>query len=231
MLRRGATPAVLRLYDPVEGDRSYQTGDLAVLLVLDEGEPSLVDATIEMVEEECETALGLDVELVERWMGHRNDVSQLEKLISGGLVVDTMEITGPWSALPAIYDEAVAAIKAVPGTLAASAHQSHAYPEGACLYFTFAGKPDPATPRTPTTGPSGTPAPGPCWPGAVRSATTTAWASTGPGSWPRRWARPTSPWAPSRWRSIPTASSTRASSACPARSVPTPSPSPMAGAS
>jgi alkyldihydroxyacetonephosphate synthase len=143
MLRRGATPAVLRLYDPVEGNRSYQTGELSVLLVLDEGEPSLVDATMEVVQEECETALALDVDLVERWMGHRNDVSQLEKLISGGLVVDTMEITGPWSALPGIYAEAVDAIKAVPGTLAASAHQSHAYPEGACLYFTFAGKPEP----------------------------------------------------------------------------------------
>jgi alkyldihydroxyacetonephosphate synthase len=145
MLRRGATPAVLRLYDPVEANRSYQTGDdLAVLLVLDEGEPPLVDASFEVVEEECETALALDVDLVERWMGHRNDVSQLEALIGGGLVVDTMEITGPWSALPAIYAEAVAAIRAVPGTLAASAHQSHAYPEGACLYFTFAGKPEPS---------------------------------------------------------------------------------------
>jgi alkyldihydroxyacetonephosphate synthase len=84
----------------------------------------------------------LEADLVERWMGHRNDVSALERLISGGLVVDTMEITGPWSALPGIYAEGVAAIQAVPGTLAASAHQSHAYPEGACLYFTFAGKPD-----------------------------------------------------------------------------------------
>jgi alkyldihydroxyacetonephosphate synthase len=37
----------------------------------------------------------------------------------------------------------VAAIAAVDDTLAASAHQSHAYPDGACLYFTFAGRPDP----------------------------------------------------------------------------------------
>jgi alkyldihydroxyacetonephosphate synthase len=144
VLRRGATPAVLRLYDAVEADRSYGTGDVAVLLVLDEGDTGLVDATIEVVEEECETALPLDVGLVERWMGHRNDVSQLEALISGGLVVDTMEVTGPWSQLPAIYDAAVTAIREVPGTLAASAHQSHAYADGACLYFTFAGKPDPA---------------------------------------------------------------------------------------
>jgi len=144
ILRRGATPAVLRLYDAVEADRSYQTGDQAILLVLDEGDPALVDATIEVVEEECAGAHHQDLALVEQWMSHRNNVAQLESLISGGLVVDTMEITGPWSQLPAIYDAGVAAIKAVPGTLAASAHQSHAYVDGACLYFTFAGKPDPA---------------------------------------------------------------------------------------
>jgi len=147
ILRRGATPAVLRLYDAVEADRSYQTGDLAVLLVLDEGDPTLVDATLEVVAEECEEGLALDVDLVARWMGHRNDVSQLEKLIGGGLVVDTMEVTGPWAALPDIYTAGVAAIRDVTGTLAASAHESHAYPDGACLYFTFAGKPDPADPR------------------------------------------------------------------------------------
>ena len=55
-----------------------------------------------------------------------------------------MEVTGPWSKLGAIYREATEALRSVPGTLAASAHQSHAYPDGACLYFTFAGKPDPA---------------------------------------------------------------------------------------
>jgi alkyldihydroxyacetonephosphate synthase len=143
ILRRGARPAVLRLYDAVEADRSYQTGDLHVLLVLDEGEEWLVDATIEVVEEECAVSLPLDVDLVGQWMGHRNNVAQLEQLITGGLVVDTMEITGSWTALPGIYRAAVDALKEVPGTLAASAHQSHAYPDGACLYFTFAGKPDP----------------------------------------------------------------------------------------
>ena len=143
ILRRGATPAVLRLYDAIEADRNYQTGEVAVLLVLDEGEPALVDAVLEIAEEECTTGLPLDVELVERWMGHRNDVAALERLITGGLVVDTMEITGSWAQLPAIYHDAVDALRAVPGTLAASAHQSHAYPEGACLYFTFAGKPEP----------------------------------------------------------------------------------------
>jgi alkyldihydroxyacetonephosphate synthase len=139
--RRGATPAVLRLYDDIEGQRNFETGEgVHPVLVLDEGDAVLVDATMEVVAQECAAATPLDDALVERWMGHRNDVDALERYISGGLVVDTMEITGPWAELPAIYGEATDAIRSVEGTLAASAHQSHAYPDGACLYFTFAGK-------------------------------------------------------------------------------------------
>jgi alkyldihydroxyacetonephosphate synthase len=142
ILQRGARPAVLRLYDAVESDRNYQTGDHHVLLVLDEGDPLLVDATMGVVADECADAAVLDIDLVERWMGHRNEVSALEALISKGFVVDTMEISGRWGDLDAIYDRTLDAIGAVPGTLAVSAHQSHAYTDGACLYFTFAGRPD-----------------------------------------------------------------------------------------
>src|SRR5207302_2167981 len=78
ILRRGATPAVLRLYDRVESERNFAVGDQCVLLVLDEGEALLVDGVMAVVEQECADAGGLDVELVERWMGHRNDVSALE---------------------------------------------------------------------------------------------------------------------------------------------------------
>jgi alkyldihydroxyacetonephosphate synthase len=42
--------------------------------------------------------------------------------------------------LPALYERCVGALQAIGGTLAASAHQSHAYGDGACLYFTFAGR-------------------------------------------------------------------------------------------
>ncbi len=144
ILRRGARPAVLRLYDAVEGARNFGTpADLHPLLVLDEGDPLLVAATMRLAGEECVDATPLDTDLVERWLAHRNEVGALEGLIQGGLVVDTMEITGSWAALPAIYRETVEAIRHVEHTLAASAHQSHAYGDGACLYFTFAGKPPP----------------------------------------------------------------------------------------
>ena len=143
ILRRGATPAVLRLYDEVETKRNFEVEETNALLVLDEGDPGIVDAVMEVVAEECLGAPHLDVALVERWMAHRNDVAALEALISKGFVVDTMEVACPWSRMPAVYDAATAAIAAVPGTMAASAHQSHSYPDGGCLYFTFAGGVEP----------------------------------------------------------------------------------------
>jgi alkyldihydroxyacetonephosphate synthase len=57
-----------------------------------------------------------------------------------GIVVDTVEISGPWKSLPAIYADAIAGLEALDGCLAATAHESHAYLDGACLYFTFAGR-------------------------------------------------------------------------------------------
>ena len=143
IVQRGATPAVLRLYDAVEADRSYHTGDAHLLLMLDEGDAHVTEATRRIVDEECLAAQAevADVAFVEQWLGHRNDVSALEALISRGLVVDTMEIAASWRALPEIYARTVEAIRSVEHTMAASAHQSHSYLDGGCLYFTFAGRP------------------------------------------------------------------------------------------
>jgi alkyldihydroxyacetonephosphate synthase len=147
ILQRGGTPAVLRLYDSVEADRSYQTGDRAVLLVLDEADAGLVAATMAIVAEECAAAEPLDDGLLDRWLEHRNDVSALEALTRRGIVVDTMEIAGRWRDLPRIYERAREAILGVPGAIVASAHQSHSYLDGACLYFTFAGNPGDSPPE------------------------------------------------------------------------------------
>jgi alkyldihydroxyacetonephosphate synthase len=144
ILRRGATPAVLRLYDEIESQRSHGTdGSLAVLLVLDEAEARLVDATMAIVAEECGAAERLDDGLVGDWLEHRNDVSALEALTQKGFVVDTLEIAGPWGRLPDIYRRATTALMAVPHARVASAHLSHSYGDGACLYFTFAATPPP----------------------------------------------------------------------------------------
>jgi alkyldihydroxyacetonephosphate synthase len=142
MLRRGATPAVLRLYDEVESARNFGADDTCVVIVLDEGDAVLVEATARVVAEECarDDAEPLDGALVERWVEHRNDVSALAALARRHIVVDTIEIAARWAALLPIYDDALVRLRSLDGTLAASAHQSHAYGDGACLYFTFAGQ-------------------------------------------------------------------------------------------
>lgn len=140
ILRRGATPAVLRLYDTTESGRSFDHADTNVLIVLDEADPGLVDATLAVVDAECAGAARLDAGLVERWLEHRNDVSALAPVWRHGLVVDTVEVSARWAALPGLYRAVLDALGAVDGTLVASSHQSHAYVDGACLYFTFAGR-------------------------------------------------------------------------------------------
>ena len=143
VLRRGATPAVLRLYDGREGARFGGDGKRSVLLALDEGDAAQVGASLSVVAEEA-GALGSpgEVEAVGLWLEHRNDVSALGEAVSAGVVVDTCEIAARWSALPVIHAAAVDRFMALAGAAVISCHQSHAYPDGACLYFTFAGIPD-----------------------------------------------------------------------------------------
>lgn len=141
ILRRGATPAVLRLYDAVEADRHFDTGTDAILLVLDEGDRLLIDAVLSVVQEECAGAQPADDALVAHWLETRNDVSALGRFITDGFVVDTMEIAARWSDLVVVYDGVLAALRGVEHLLLASAHLSHAYGDGACLYFTFGGRP------------------------------------------------------------------------------------------
>ena len=134
ILQRGATPAVLRLYDAIEADRSYQTGDAHLLLVLDEGDAHADrrDACASSPRSARGAAASPTSRFVEHWLEHRNDVSALEALISRGLVVDTMEIAGRWrDAARDLRRARPPRSAAVEHTLVASAHQSHSYPDGA----------------------------------------------------------------------------------------------------
>jgi len=140
VLRRGATPAVLRLYDPVEADRHFGGAEVT-LLVLDEGDPALLDGVLRVVHEECADGVADDPALVDTWLEKRNDVSALHHYIEQGAVVDTMEIAARWSTLPAVYDAVLGSLREFDDLVAGSAHLSHAYTDGGCLYFTFGGFP------------------------------------------------------------------------------------------
>jgi alkyldihydroxyacetonephosphate synthase len=135
-LRRGATPAVLRLYDPAESERGFGRS-ASLLIVLDEGDEGLVEATMAVVAEECGAPVGPGP--VDQWLAHRDDTPDVGELARQGIVGDTMEVAARWSALPGLYESVLAAVAGVPGTVWASGHLSHAYRDGACIYVTFAG--------------------------------------------------------------------------------------------
>lgn len=144
IIRQGATPAVLRLYDGAESKRSHGgDGINATLLVLDEGNELLVDATMAIVHDVC-TSMGAEIgsiDLVEQWMHHRNDTSGLQALTRKGYVVDTMEVATTWNSCENVVEAVESALMQVPHARAATCHLSHSYIDGACLYFSFAATP------------------------------------------------------------------------------------------
>lgn len=139
--RRGARPAVVRLYDATESRRNFDTDGKHILMIHDEGDPDIVSGIMSVVRAECDaTGEAADDGFVERWMANRNSVHALDELILDR-APDTMEITAPFSNLAKIYHDATAAMIAVDGTRTATAHISHAYPGAAGLYFMFGGRP------------------------------------------------------------------------------------------
>jgi alkyldihydroxyacetonephosphate synthase len=144
IVQSGLAPLLLRLYDPDDAQ--------LLLLRYDGGEPGpLLLLSFDGAEAAAaaDRALALsggkpgDDALVAHWWDHRNDaVEDFQVLMSGeGLlgphaVVDTMEVSATWTGLRDLYH----AMKDALGPLAdfVGCHLSHAYPDGACLYFTFA---------------------------------------------------------------------------------------------
>ena len=137
-MQRGAAPAIVRLYDEVESRRNFGTEGKHVLIVRDEGDATLVDANWQVVLDECDGE-PMGSEPVETWLAKRNNVTVLEEIITDR-APDTMEITAPWSRITEIYHETTKAMLLVPGTRTATAHISHAYPDGVGLYFMFGGR-------------------------------------------------------------------------------------------
>jgi alkyldihydroxyacetonephosphate synthase len=72
-----------------------------------------------------------------RWLQHRYSVSYRQApVFASGAFVDTMEVAASWANLGALYD---GVRKAMGSHVFVMAHFSHAYPDGCCIYFSFAG--------------------------------------------------------------------------------------------
>jgi alkyldihydroxyacetonephosphate synthase len=75
-------------------------------------------------------------------MEHRNHVPTWTSLFERNIVADTIEISATWSQIGAVYRDAIASLREIPGLLNASAHSSHVYRSGINLYFSFAVRRD-----------------------------------------------------------------------------------------
>ena len=140
IIQSGWRPPVMRQYDEREALRLDERAKGCLLLMVHEGPAALVGAQVRAVGAMAKAA-GIAVAplgIVETWLERRNHVPGWDQILPRGIVADTVEISGAWSAIGEIYDDAVASLKEIDGCLAASAHSSHVYRSGLNLYFTFA---------------------------------------------------------------------------------------------
>jgi len=144
IMRRGAEPAVIRIYDKVETKRHYYNyddifGRVATIMVI-EGDEKISEAEKNIVLDEFKgKEMGEDP--VDHWLDTRFDVREAAEFVPMGVVFDTIEVAVTWSKAMKLYRDVVRSVKPLKGVLFASAHASHFYPQGICFYFTFAGTP------------------------------------------------------------------------------------------
>jgi alkyldihydroxyacetonephosphate synthase len=146
-VRRAETgAAVLRGYDETDaqlgfGALNHTTGCVA-LTGFPAGPPGL-DARKQAAATILRTSgTELGARYGEHWWQHRNDAVRTfaqimgpERAFGTGVIVDTMEVAGLWSAVPRLYESIRAALSA--HAQAVACHLSHLYPSGSSLYFTF----------------------------------------------------------------------------------------------
>ncbi|MGY1620519.1 FAD-binding oxidoreductase [Geodermatophilus sp. SYSU D00691] len=133
--------------------RARGRGDGCLLVVGWEGLPSIVKARMRAAASALKDdgAVRLGKRVGGSWKAHRFDGPYLrDRLMDGGLLVETLETAATWTALPAVYDAVRAALRASLARDGARplvmTHLSHGYPTGGSLYFTVLADRDDALP-------------------------------------------------------------------------------------
>src|SRR5713101_6459276 len=144
IMQSGIRPILMRLYDPE--DAAFNGYDLplgsSVLVVATAGHDSIAGAEAAEVRKLAGHATDLGEEPWERWKRHRFDLSaeRLKRMLDPPCsYLEVIELAAPWTRLPELHARVKAAI-AVGGV--ALCHFSHAYEQGCCAYFSFAGAGD-----------------------------------------------------------------------------------------
>jgi alkyldihydroxyacetonephosphate synthase len=166
MLQAGLRPAVLRLSDPDETavaqvlnrtarpsfkerlglwyirSRGFDLEQNALLVLIFEGPHHLVSAGKREAQRHAKEGLFLGGLPARKWMKERFRHPYLrDDLLDRSVMVDTLETAASWKKLPELYASvrqvlSESILNTAPGALVLT-HLSHAYPDGASLYFTF----------------------------------------------------------------------------------------------
>lgn len=135
-------PSIVRLYDRVESDERtkdiplFKTKPFLAVLQFSGSEPMV----------SVEQGMALEIAATQggevgpegpykHWKENRY-VAYSQKWHDAGYFNDTIEVTGNWSTIPAMYDAIGKAVRAMHPGVHFGAHWSHVYPEGACQYMT-----------------------------------------------------------------------------------------------
>jgi alkyldihydroxyacetonephosphate synthase len=119
----------------------------AMLVVVFEGTDERAQQGVDEARRLCESMSGAweGEAPARRWLSHRYSVSYRQApVFADGAFVDTMEVAARWSKLGDLYESVR---RALGERVFVMAHFSHAYPDGCCIYFSFAGSADPGLVR------------------------------------------------------------------------------------
>ena len=144
ILRGDAKPAVVRIFNEVESERYFEEiGKKVTVIFISEGEPDFVTLESSVIKRIAQENGGepLGENPVNIWLEKRFDIGLGPIVMQLGVVVDTIEVVSLYKDAANLYEDMTTSMKAVDGALLVSGHFSHFYPEGACLYITFAGFP------------------------------------------------------------------------------------------
>lgn len=142
MVQSGLCPAVVRLYNAVEGAKMLEAFDeppnQSLLILGWDGVKKEVELAEQLCLEICSRFGGRDLGsgIGEHWFRNRFDVTALKEGVrKPGGIADTIEISMLWRDLRSVYEATTGALSA--HTSEVLAHFSHVYPSGTSLYIIF----------------------------------------------------------------------------------------------
>lgn len=139
VVQGGIRPAVIRLYDPIEGrptlERFGHDPNRWLLVLAFDGSRKMVELE-ENITVETGVSFGaedLGREPAEHWENHRFEIAWLwERVNLSGGIAEAIEVAHVWSRLEETYERMVEAVR--PHMPDVFGHVSHVYPQGASLY-------------------------------------------------------------------------------------------------